>query len=170
MLTHFCPNLIINVKVLLIIHNDDRRNDDHSSKNSLKIILDWKKRREGKRFYVISRCHLLVCRFLLRDFIFPSNLRPYLYVMCTHARGLLYRLEGRKYGVHLGMNYDRDFSSSGSLRESHRSAKLVVMSIARLSAKKVWLSRRNHRKITMATIEKFINFKRPKNMTIFRGL
>lgn len=77
-----------------------------------------------------------VRRFPLRDFIFPSNLRWY---PCTHVRvcmrELLCRLR-KKYGVQLEMNYDRDFSSSRMLRESHRDVKLVGVSIARRKAER----------------------------------
>lgn len=46
------------------LHIGDQRNDDHFSVNSLKIILDWKKKRkEGKKFCVISHVIFLCAVF-----------------------------------------------------------------------------------------------------------
>lgn len=139
------------------------------STNSLKIILDFKKTKKRERD---SLCYIANIAYIAMSssrvpfsitWFYILEQSPPVPVMCTHARarGLLCRLEGRKYGVHTGMNYDRDFSSSGSLRESHRSAKLVGVSIARLFAKEVWLSRKPPKNY-IATTRKFVNFM-PKN-------
>lgn len=159
------------INIYIFFHNDNQRNMIIILlRASLKIILNlekgWETLRYIANFTYISRCHLLVCRFLLRDFIFSSNLYSCTCVMCTHARvrGLPCRLEERKYGVQLGMNYDRDFSSSESLRESHRSAKLVGVSIARLFAKEAWLPRKPARHY-ITTIGKFVSFMTKKYTT-----
>lgn len=106
------------------------------SKNNIR----FKKEKRDIALYREYRVHCDVvfsCAVFYYVILYSRAISARTCVVCTHARvrGLLCRLEGRKYGVQLGMNYDRDFSSSGSLRESHRSAKLVGVSIAQLFAK-----------------------------------